>query len=45
VAAELLLCWNRVRCEPPLADDEVVRTVESITRTHRRHQDDAEQEI
>jgi hypothetical protein len=37
LALELLLCWNRVRCRPPLSDDEVVRTVESITRTHRRH--------
>lgn len=37
VAVELLLCWNRVRCRPPLSDDEVARTVESITRTHRRH--------
>jgi len=38
VLLELLLCWNRVRCHPPLSDDEVVRTVESIERTHRRHQ-------
>lgn len=34
VALELLLCWNRVRCRPPLADAEVARTVESIRRTH-----------
>jgi hypothetical protein len=34
VVLELLLCWNRVRCRPPLADDEVARTVESIRRTH-----------
>lgn len=40
VAAELLLCWNRVRARPPLSDEEVARTVESITRTHRRHRDD-----
>ncbi len=38
VATELLLCWNRVRCRPPLDDGEVVRTVASITRTHRRHE-------
>ncbi len=38
VATELLLCWNRVHCRPPLPDEEVVRTVESITRTHRRHE-------
>lgn len=37
VALELLLCWNRVRCRPPLADEEVARTVESICRTHQRH--------
>lgn len=34
VVTELLLCWNRVRCRPPLSDAEVVRTVDSITRTH-----------
>ncbi len=38
VALELLLCWNRVRCRPPLPDDEVARTVESITRLHQRHE-------
>jgi hypothetical protein len=37
VALELLLCWNRVRCRPPLPEDEVTRTVESITRTHAAH--------
>jgi hypothetical protein len=37
VARELLRCWNRVHCRPPLSDGEVVRTVESITRTHFRH--------
>ena len=37
VAVELLLCWNAVRCRPPLSDDEVVRTAESIVRLHRRH--------
>lgn len=36
VVTELLLCWNRVRCRPPLSDDEVVRTVQSITRLHER---------
>jgi len=36
VVMELLLCWNRVRCRPPLPDEEVARTVASITRTHRR---------
>lgn len=42
VALELLLCWNRVRCRPPLDDEEVARTVESITRTHIRHRTDGE---
>lgn len=36
VIKELLLCWNRVRAHPPLDDDEVLRTVESIRRTHER---------
>lgn len=36
VALELILCWNRVRCRPPLSDDEVARTVESISRLHER---------
>lgn len=36
VVLELLLCWNRVRCYPPLSDDEVVRTVESITHLHEQ---------
>jgi hypothetical protein len=40
VVLEMLLCWNRVRCRPPLDDEEVARTVRSITRTHRRHEDD-----
>jgi hypothetical protein len=34
VVTELVLCWNRVRCRPPLADAEVVRTVASIARLH-----------
>ncbi len=34
VALELLLCWNRLRCRPPLDDDEVARTVASIARLH-----------
>ena len=37
VMTELLLCWNRVRCRPPLDDAEVVRTCESIRLTHERH--------
>jgi hypothetical protein len=36
VALELLLAWNRMRCRPPLSDDEVVRVVQSIARLHER---------
>ena len=36
VVQELLLCWNRIRCHPPLSDEEVARTVDSITRLHER---------
>ena len=37
VIKELLCSWNRDRCHPPLPDEEVLRTVESIARTHQRH--------
>lgn len=40
VALELLLAWNRVRCRPPLADEEVAATVDSIARTRARHHGD-----
>jgi hypothetical protein len=36
VVMEILLCWNRVRCQPPLVDEEVVSVVESIKRLHAR---------
>lgn len=36
VALELLLCWNRHRCRPPLPEEEVIRTADSITRLHER---------
>jgi hypothetical protein len=36
VALELLLAWNRVRCRPPLADDEVAQVVQSIARRNER---------
>lgn len=42
VVTELLLCWNRERCQPALPDEEVVRTVDSITRLHRRQSGDSE---
>ena len=38
VVLDLLLAWNRVRCEPPLPDDEVARTVQSIARLHAREE-------
>lgn len=44
VAAELLHAWNRARCRPPLDDDEVLRCVESIVRTHERGRGDAGRE-
>lgn len=34
VVLELLLAWNRARCDPPLPDAEVARTVRSIVRMH-----------
>ena len=43
VVMELMLCWNRVRCRPPLGDDEVARTVESVIRTQLRHRGEAGQ--
>jgi hypothetical protein len=39
VALELLLAWNRVRCRPPLADNEVAQVVDSITRLHEQKSD------
>lgn len=36
VIKEMLVCWNKVRARPPLDDSEVLRTVDSIHRTHRR---------
>jgi hypothetical protein len=35
VALELLWCWNRLRCRPPLSNEEVIRTLHSITRLHQ----------
>jgi bifunctional DNA primase/polymerase-like protein/primase-like protein len=34
VALELMLAWNRVRCRPPLADEEVATVIDSIARRH-----------
>lgn len=38
VSLELLLGWNRLRCRPPLPDEEVARVVQSIARLHEREQ-------
>jgi hypothetical protein len=35
VVLELMLCWNRQRCRPPLEDAEVARVVFSIAHLHR----------
>jgi hypothetical protein len=29
-----MLAWNQTRCHPPLDDEEVIKTVRSIERTH-----------
>jgi hypothetical protein len=42
VALELLLAWNRVRCRPPLPDDEVARVVASIGRLHAEMRGDGQ---
>lgn len=42
VVRELLLAWNRWRCNPPLPDDEVARTVASIVRCHGREDAEAD---
>jgi len=36
VVLELLLSWNRLRCRPPLSDQEVASVVSSITKLHER---------
>jgi hypothetical protein len=38
VVLDLLLCWNKARCRPPLPEDEVASVVESITRLHLREE-------
>ena len=30
VTLDLLMCWNRVKCDPPMSDVEIIRTVDSI---------------
>lgn len=39
VVLELMLCWNRQRCRPPLEDGEVARVVASITHLHEDRAD------
>lgn len=34
VVQELMLCWNRARCDPPLPDEEVISVVDSINKLH-----------
>lgn len=34
IALELMLAWNRARCQPPLDDEEVANVVASIARLH-----------
>ena len=43
VTIELLQAWNRTRCEPPLGDNEIMKTVRSIARreVERRERRDA----
>ncbi len=36
VVAEMLVCWNQMRCRPPLSQEEVLRTVGSIAKLHQR---------
>ena len=32
VVLEILRAWNESRCRPPLSDEEIIRTVDSIAR-------------
>ncbi|MBK8909463.1 MAG: primase alpha helix C-terminal domain-containing protein [Rhodospirillales bacterium] len=43
VTIDLLQAWNRARCEPPLPDNEIMKTVRSIARreVERRERRDA----
>jgi hypothetical protein len=38
VVLELMLCWNQVRCSPPLSEGEVAAVVKSINALHVRNQ-------
>jgi hypothetical protein len=39
VTLDLLLCWNAARCRPPLSENEVGRTVDSIAGRERRRRE------
>ncbi len=39
VTMALMLAWKRVRCRPPLEDEEVIRTVRLIERTQTKGND------
>jgi len=38
IVRELMLCWNQIRCRPPLPDEEVARVVDSINKLHIQEQ-------
>ncbi|MBC7341179.1 MAG: bifunctional DNA primase/polymerase [Clostridia bacterium] len=45
VVLELCLAWNQVKCRPPLDDDEIVTTVDSVARLEaKRRQREARQD-
>jgi hypothetical protein len=39
VVRELLLAWNRFRCDPALSDGEVTQAVNSIVHLHERDEE------
>lgn len=41
VVLDLVRCWNATRCRPPLDDDELVRTIDSIARRELRRRNEA----
>jgi hypothetical protein len=36
IVLELMLGWNRLRCHPPLDDDEVAQVVRNIAHLHEK---------
>jgi putative DNA primase/helicase len=41
VVLDLMRCWNAQRCNPPLSEDELVRTVRSVCSRELARQEDA----